>query len=57
VTTLDAPLANRLPDVELLTAGGSGVPVLAASIATGVTSLLVFGRTAMLAPCPMRRRS
>jgi hypothetical protein len=31
--TLDALLANRLPDVELLTTGGSGVPMLAASYA------------------------
>ena len=30
---LDALLANRLPDVELLTAGGRGVPMLAASYA------------------------
>jgi hypothetical protein len=32
--TLDALLANRLPDVELLTTGGPGVPMLAASYAT-----------------------
>jgi hypothetical protein len=32
--TLDALLANRLPDVALLTAGGPGVPMLAASYAT-----------------------
>jgi hypothetical protein len=31
--TLDALLANRLPDVELLTTGGPGVPMLAASYA------------------------
>jgi ABC-type sugar transport system substrate-binding protein len=31
--TLDALLAHRLPDVELLTAGGPGVPLLAASYA------------------------
>jgi hypothetical protein len=31
--TLDALLANRLPDVELLTAGGPGVAMLAASYA------------------------
>ena len=30
---LDALLVNRLPDVELLTAGGRGVPMLAASYA------------------------
>jgi hypothetical protein len=30
---LDVLLANRLPDVELLTAGGRGVPMLAASYA------------------------
>jgi hypothetical protein len=30
---LDALLVNRLPDVELLTAGGPGVPMLAASYA------------------------
>src|SRR5262245_40463779 len=30
---LDALLVNRLPDVELLTAGGPGVPMLAASFA------------------------
>jgi hypothetical protein len=32
--TLDKLLANRLPDVELLTTGGPGVPMLAASYAT-----------------------
>ena len=32
--TLDKLLANRLPDVTLLTAGGPGVPMLAASYAT-----------------------
>jgi hypothetical protein len=32
--TLEALLANRLPDVELLTTGGPGVPMLAASYAT-----------------------
>jgi hypothetical protein len=32
--TLDKLLAKRLPDVELLTAGGPGVPMLAASYAT-----------------------
>ena len=32
-TALDALLANRLPDVELLTTGGRGVPMLAASYA------------------------
>src|SRR4051812_39932622 len=32
--TLDALLANRLPDVEILTTGGAGVPMLAASYAT-----------------------
>jgi hypothetical protein len=31
---LDALLVNRLPDVELLTCGGRGVPMLAASYAT-----------------------
>jgi hypothetical protein len=31
--TLDKLLAKRLPDVELLTAGGPGVPMLAASYA------------------------
>src|SRR5262245_7141802 len=31
---LDVLLANRLPDVVLLTAGGRGVPMLAASYAT-----------------------
>jgi hypothetical protein len=31
--TLDTLLANRLPDVELLTAGGPGVSMLAASYA------------------------
>jgi hypothetical protein len=31
---LDAVLVNRLPDVELLTCGGRGVPMLAASYAT-----------------------
>ena len=31
---LDALLANRLPDVELLTTGGRGVPMLVASYAT-----------------------
>ena len=30
---LDALLANRLPDVQLLTGGGPGVPMLAASYA------------------------
>src|SRR3954462_13335636 len=30
---LDALLVNRLPDVELLTCGGRGVPMLAASYA------------------------
>src|SRR6478672_2681923 len=30
---LDTALAKRLPDVELLTAGGAGVPALAASYA------------------------
>src|SRR5262245_54204958 len=30
---LDAALAKRLPDVEILTAGGPGVPALAASCA------------------------
>jgi len=33
-STLNALLANRLPDVERLTAGGRGVPMLAASYAT-----------------------
>lgn len=32
--TLDALLANRLPNVELLTVGGPGVAILAASYAT-----------------------
>ncbi|QJX00040.1 DUF2493 domain-containing protein [Frigoriglobus tundricola] len=32
--TLDALLAQRLPDVELLTIGGRGVPMLVASYAT-----------------------
>jgi hypothetical protein len=32
--TLDALLANRLPDVELLTTGRPGVPMLVASYAT-----------------------
>jgi hypothetical protein len=32
-TALDALLVNRLPDVEILTAGGPGVPMLAASYA------------------------
>ena len=32
--TLDKLLANRLPDVELFTTGGRGVPMLAASYAT-----------------------
>ena len=32
--TFDALLANRLPDVERLTAGERGVPMLAASYAT-----------------------
>jgi hypothetical protein len=32
--TLDVLLANHLPDVELLTTGGRGVPMLAASYAT-----------------------
>jgi hypothetical protein len=32
--TLDHLLAKRLPDVELVTAGGPGVPALAASYAT-----------------------
>ena len=31
--TLDALLANRFPDVELLTAGGPGVPMFAVSYA------------------------
>jgi hypothetical protein len=31
--TLDGLLANRLPDVEVVTQGGSGVPCLAASYA------------------------
>jgi hypothetical protein len=37
--TPDALLANRLPDVELLTQGGPGVAMLAASYATerGIT--------------------
>jgi hypothetical protein len=30
---LDVLLVNRLPDVELLTVGGPGVPILAASYA------------------------
>jgi YspA, cpYpsA-related SLOG family len=30
---LDAALANRLPDVDVVTAGGPGVPALAASYA------------------------
>jgi hypothetical protein len=30
---LDAVLANRVPDVELLTVGGSGLPSLVASYA------------------------
>jgi hypothetical protein len=33
-TTLDALLAHRLPDVELLTQSGPGVAMLAASYAT-----------------------
>jgi hypothetical protein len=32
---LDAVLVNRLSNVELLTCGGLGVPMLAASYATG----------------------
>jgi hypothetical protein len=39
-------LANRLPDVELLTTGGPGVPMLAASYATErglVVTALVLG--------------
>jgi len=32
--TLDVRLANRLPDVEILTAGGPGVPALAACYAS-----------------------
>jgi len=32
-STLDTVLANRLPDVVILTAGGAGVPALAASYA------------------------
>jgi hypothetical protein len=48
-TTLDALLARRLPDVELLTVGGPGVAILAASYATErgltVTPMLPeFGR-------------
>jgi hypothetical protein len=30
---LDKQLANRMPEVQILTAGGSGVPTLAASYA------------------------
>lgn len=48
-TVLDALLANRLSDVELLTVGGPGVPMLAASYAKErgllVTALVPdFGR-------------
>jgi hypothetical protein len=32
---LDVLLVNHLPDVELLTAGGRGVPMLAASYGAG----------------------
>src|SRR4051812_27296764 len=46
---LDTLLANRLPDVEVLTAGGPGVPMLAASYAAerglAVTALVPdYGR-------------
>src|SRR3954468_3121434 len=42
---LDALLVNRLPDVELLTCGGRGVPMLAASYATE-RGLVVTARVA-----------
>src|SRR5688500_14922182 len=41
----DALLMNRLPDVELLTCGGRGVPMLAASYATE-RGLVVTARVA-----------
>lgn len=42
---LDALLVNRLPDVELLTSGGRGVPMLAASYASE-RGLVVTARVA-----------
>jgi hypothetical protein len=49
---LDALLVNRLPDVELLTAGGRGVPMLAASYATE-RGLTVTARVADFARFPV----
>jgi hypothetical protein len=49
---LDALLVNRLPDVELLTAGGRGVPMLAASYATE-RGLTVTARVADFARFPL----
>ena len=41
--TLDALLVNRLPDVELLTCGGRGVPMFAASYASEPGSPIARG--------------
>jgi hypothetical protein len=49
---LDALLVNRLPDVELLTAGGRGVPMLAASYASA-RGLTVAARIADFARFPV----
>ena len=58
--TLDALLANRLPDVELLTTGGPGAPMLAASYATErglVVSALVPDFNRFPVDAPERRDS
>ena len=49
---LDALLVNHLPDVELLTCGGPGVPILAASY-TAAHNLLVTVRVADFARFPV----
>ena len=49
---LDALLVNRLPDVVLVTAGGRGVPMLAASYAANglefVTRVADFGGSRLM---------
>lgn len=49
---LDVLLANRLPDVELLTSGGPGVPILAASYASE-RGLVVTARVADFVRFPL----
>ena len=54
--TLDALLAKRLPDVELLTVGGPGVPMLAASYAAerGLSVVVLLPESRLSGP-PQRK--